>query len=165
MNRIKSMQDLYVHLLKDIYNAEKQLVKALPQMARAAASPELKEAFEAHGEETKDQVTRLEKLFKTLGVQGSGEVCEATQGLVQEVHEFIAAKVDAQVRDAGLIACAQKIEHYEIASYGALCAFAHTLGLEDHAMTLHDTLEEEKAADIILSDLANGSINRMAAAA
>ncbi len=165
MKKIASMRDLYVNLLQDTYNSEKQLLKALPKMAKASMSQQLKSAFESHEEETLGQVERLEEIFALLDMKAGGEPCEATEGLVQEAEDFIAAKMDAKILDAALIASAQKAEHYEIASYGTLCEFARVLGLDDHVSLLEKTLAEEKSANDKLTALAESGVNRTAQAA
>ena len=163
--QISSMQDLYVDLLQDTYSAEQQLVKALPKMAEAAETEELKEAFQQHLEETQGQVQRLEQIFKELKQKPGDETCEAMQGLVKEAEQLMGMKVDKDVLDAGLIACAQKVEHYEIASYGTLAEFASLLGFDKQSELLEETLEEEKATDARLTELAEDHINQMAEAA
>jgi len=163
--QLESLSDLYITLLKDIYNAEKQLVKALPKMAKAATSEDLKEAFENHLEETKKQVERLDQVFTDLGKRASGETCEAMEGLVKEAQELIDKDIEDEVLDAGLIASAQKVEHYEIASYGTACEYARVLGHKKQEKLLAETLKEEKNADKLLTELAETSINAMAKAA
>jgi ferritin-like metal-binding protein YciE len=139
--------------LKDLYNAENQLVKALPKMAKAAASDELRTAFEEHLQETENQVERLETIFKQLDESPKGKKCQAMVGLIEEGKEMIDADAEDAVRDAALIAAAQKVEHYEIAGYGTVRTYAQLLGLEDAAQLLQETLEEEAAADEKLNDL------------
>lgn len=162
---IKNLKDLYIVLLQDIYNGEQQLTKALPKMAEAAASNELAQAFTSHLEETKGQIVRLDQVFAELNVDARGETCEAMKGLIEEAKEFIEIDVDAHVRDAGLIAYAQKVEHYEIASYGALCAFATQLGFTEQAKLLEETLNQEKGADNKLNQFALRTANPEAKAA
>jgi ferritin-like metal-binding protein YciE len=159
---VKTMQDLFVNELRDIYHAEKQLVKALPKMAKAANSNELKQAIESHLEETRGQVERLEQVFESLDVAKRAKPCEAMEGLVSEGKEIIEEVDDPEVRDAGLIVAAQKVEHYEIASYGSLIAMAKQLGYGDAGTLLAQTLAEEKAADQKLSKLALSGINKKA---
>ncbi|MDP9127793.1 MAG: ferritin-like domain-containing protein [Pseudomonadota bacterium] len=162
---IESMEDLYVALLEDSYDSEKQIVKALPKMAQAAEAPELKEAFKIHLEETTGQVERLEEIFGMLEVSPRNKTCDATKALIKEANDLITATPQSGVKDAGLIANAQKVEHYEIASYGTLCEFAKLLGFDDQAELLEETLNEEKATDKKLTALAEGSINELAEAA
>jgi ferritin-like metal-binding protein YciE len=157
--KLDSLMDLYITELKDMYNAEKQLIKALPKMAKGANTPELAEAFQSHLDETKGQAQRLERIFKDLGKPASGETCEAMKGLITEGEEILSAKGDDGVRDAGIIVAAQKVEHYEIAGYGCLCAHARLLGREDDVALLEESLEQEKAADKTLNDLAEDVVN------
>jgi ferritin-like metal-binding protein YciE len=151
--KLESLHDLFVDELKDLYNAENQLVKALPKMAKAAASDELRTAFEEHLQETENQVERLETIFKQLDESPKGKKCQAMVGLIEEGKEMIDADAEDAVRDAALIAAAQKVEHYEIAGYGTVRTYAQLLGLEDAAQLLQETLEEEAAADEKLNDL------------
>ena len=152
--KLESLHDVFVDELKDIYNAEGQLTKALPKMAKAASSEELQTAFEDHLEETKGQIERLEKIFKQLKVSPKGKKCKAMEGLIEEGKEIIDADGEDAVKDAALIAGAQKVEHYEIASYGTLRTFAKLLGLDDAADLLQETLDEEAGADEKLTQLA-----------
>ena len=160
-----SMHELFVTLLKDVHSAETQLLEALPRMAEEAGSDELKNAFEKHLEETREQVQRLERILKDVGEKADGEPCEAMQGLVEEAEEIIDEADDDDVRDAGLIASAQAVEHYEIARYGTLEAWAKELGLTKAHDLLDETLAEEKHADKLLNDLALQRVNRMATSA
>ncbi|MDF1586892.1 YciE/YciF ferroxidase family protein [Marinimicrococcus flavescens] len=160
---VSTMQDLFVNELRDIYHAEKQLLKALPKMAKAASREDLRQAFQSHLEETRGHVERLEEVFDTLDLAKRGKTCEAMQGLVEEGREILEEVEDGAVRDAGLITAAQKVEHYEIASYGSLVALARQIGNEEVATILHRTLEEEKAADQKLTKLAQGGVNQAAA--
>lgn len=162
--KITSKKELYVSLLRDIYSGEKQLTKALPKMADAATSPELAQAFTDHCKETYEQAQRLEEVFRILGEKEGGETCEAMKGLIKEGEEMIDV-TDEKTRDAGLIAIAQKVEHYEIASYGTLCRLAKELGFKDQATLLHKTFDEESSADKKLTQIAEGKANRMAAVA
>jgi len=164
MMAAKTLQDLLVTQLQDAYSAETQLVKALPKMAKAATSPELKNGFETHLKETENQVKRLEDVCKQLDCKTSGETCEAMEGLISEGQEMIDLKADDDVRDAGLIIAAQKVEHYEIALYGSLCALSKQVGKTDVASTLAKTLEEEKRTDEKLTRLAEAGVNKQAAA-
>ena len=163
---IMTLDDLFLLTLKDIYYAERQLLKALPKMAKAAQSPDLKAAFTAHRAETETQVERLQQVFAILGKRAAGQTCEAIQGLIEECEELLEeATQPSAVRDAGLIACGQAVEHYEMARYGTLVAWAEALGMADAAALLTETLTEEKAADSKLGGLASGSINEEARAA
>lgn len=161
---VSTMQDLFLDELRDIYHAEKQLLKALPKMARKAGGDDLRQAFESHLEETRGHVERIEEVFETMDVAKRGKTCEAMQGLVEEGREMMEEVEDSRVRDAALITAAQKVEHYEIASYGSLIALARQLGLKEAAGILVKTLEEEKAADGKLTRLAESGVNREAAA-
>ena len=157
------LKDFFIDSLKDIYWAENALVSALPKMAQNATSPLLTSAIKEHLEVTKNQVVRLETIFNLLGEKAEGKKCEAMAGLLKEGDSILEETVPGPVRDAGIIAASQKIEHYEIATYGTLCAFAKTLGENDAAKLLTQTLAEEKEADMILSDAAYSSINFKAA--
>ena len=158
----ETLRDLYINELRDLYSAETQLLDALPKMAEAAASPDLKEAFQTHLEETKGHVQRLEQIFKGLGVEPGGETCAAMKGLIKEGEEYVKAGGNEQVRDAGLIGAAQRVEHYEIAGYGTVRALAKQLGEDAAEKTLQLTLEEEYAADATLTDIAEGGVNASA---
>jgi len=159
----KTLKDLFEDQLQDAYSAETQIVKALPKMAKAATCSKLKAGFEEHLEQTKNHVTRLEQACKIVGCKTSGNTCEATEGLIEEGEEIIGMGMDPDATDAGLILAGQKVEHYETALYGGLCAFAKQLGHEDVARLLHQTLEEEKATNAKLNALAEGAINARAA--
>lgn len=161
---LKTLDDLFLHTLKDVYHAEKQLLRALPKMAKKAGNADLKKAFEDHREETLGHVERLEQVFDSLDKRARGEPCEAIQGLVEEAKEVMEEVKDAETLDAGLIASGQAVEHYEIARYGTLVAWARQLGHEDAAKLLQQTLAEEKKADELLNKLATGQINKKAAA-
>ncbi len=161
-----SLGDLFLLTLKDVYYAERQLLKALPKMARAAQSDQLKQAFTNHREETQAQVERLQKIFELIGKRAQGQTCEAMQGLIQECEELLEEMTEpSAVRDAGLIACGQAVEHYEIARYGTLEAWAEADGQADVARLLRETLDEEKAADKLLNQVATRSVNREASKA
>ncbi len=160
---MKTMEDLFLHLVKDIYYAEKQIVKALPKMAKGVKNPELKQAFEHHLEETEAQVGRLEQIFQMLDKAPRGEKCPAILGLVEEGEEVMKKADDPSVIDAGLLAGAQAVEHYEMSRYGTLIAWAGQLGLHKAAPLLQATLKEEKAADALLSQIAEAAVNREAA--
>jgi len=165
MSNKKSLDCLFHAQLQDAYSAETQLVKALPKMAKAATLPELRSGFEQHLQETKGQVKRLEQVCQQIGIKPGSETCEAMQGLIEEGEEVIDMDVEDEVRDAGLIIAAQKVEHYEIALYGGLCALAKQLGHNDAANTLHETLEEEKRTNDKLTMLAESQVNAHAATA
>jgi ferritin-like metal-binding protein YciE len=156
---VKTVQDLLLNELHDIYDAEKQLVKALPKMAKAASSEQLRAAFEEHLEETKTQVGRLEQAFDRLETRTSGQRCEAMRGLVAEASELMEEIKTPQVLDAALIAGAQKVEHYEIAAYGSVRALAEACGHAEVAELLDETLREEKAADEKLNQIALSEVN------
>ncbi|MGY3230921.1 ferritin-like metal-binding protein YciE [Luteibacter sp. HA06] len=160
---IKTIEDLFIHELSDIYSAEKQLTKALPKMARAASSPALKEAFESHLEETLGQVERIDQIVELLDIRLKRIKCAAMEGLVEEGKEVIDEVEEGPLRDAALIGGAQKVEHYEIASYGTISAIAKQLGYTDAIPLLQATLKEEKAADEKLTLLAESAGNQKAA--
>jgi ferritin-like metal-binding protein YciE len=160
----ETLRDLYVNELRDLYSAETQLVQALPKMAAAATSSQLKEAFTAHLEETEGHVTRLEEIFDALGEEPSGETCKAMEGLIAEGEEYVKASGDRDVRDAGLIGAAQRVEHYEIAGYGTARTLATRLGESEAADKLQTTLDEEEEADRKLTAIAESEVNPDAAA-
>ena len=162
---IQNINDLTLHFLKDIYYAERQILKALPKMAKAAQSEELKQGFLHHREETQGQVERLERVFESLGKRAQGTTCEAIKGLIEECEELIEQTEAGPVRDAGLIACGQAVEHYEMARYGALIAWAGIAGNKDAVSLLTETLQQEKQADTMLTELAGKSVNQKAKAA
>jgi ferritin-like metal-binding protein YciE len=159
----EGLRSLLVDELKDIYWAEKALVKALPKMVSNASSDELAEAITSHLEETKQHVTRLEEVFAVFNETPQTKKCEAMSGLIEEAEELIEDMEEGVVRDAGLILAAQKVEHYEIATYGTLVAFANTLGEDEASSLLQETLAEEKEADVKLTEIAESSINVEAA--
>jgi ferritin-like metal-binding protein YciE len=159
---VKSVQELLLNELQDIYDAEKQLVKALPKMAKAASSEQLRQAFEEHLEETRNQVQRLEQVFEGLDTRSRGKPCEAMRGLVKEASETMEEIKNPQVLDAALIVGAQKVEHYEIAAYGSVRALAEACGHQEVARLLAETLEEEKEADQKLNQIALSEVNRAA---
>lgn len=163
--KIDSLKKLYVHQLKDLYNAENQLLKALPKMAKKAEHAELRQAFEDHLEETRSQIARLDKIFEGLDYAPRGEHCKAMEGLIEEGEEALEEPEHPDVRDAAIIAAAQRVEHYEIAGYGTVRAYAEMLGRDDDARLLNEILDEEKAADRKLNDLALNLINVEAAEA
>jgi ferritin-like metal-binding protein YciE len=154
-----TLEDMLVETLRDTFDAEKQLVKALPKMAKAANSDDLRAAFEEHLEVTKGQVARLEKVFEELGVAARGKHCVAMEGLIEEGQELIDEDHDPEVKDAGLIAAAQKVEHYEIAAYGTLRTWAEMLGHNKAAELLQESLGEEAETDEKLSQLAMTTVN------
>jgi ferritin-like metal-binding protein YciE len=154
----ENLHELFVDELKDIYDAEKQLTKALPKMAKAADSPDLRAAFEEHLEITRMQVNRLEEVFKSLGMAARGKTCEGMKGLIEEGQEMMEELETGPTLDAALISSAQKVEHYEIASYGTLATFAEIMGHQDAKDLLGQTLDEEKEADEKLTQVA-GQIN------
>ena len=160
---IKTMNDLFVHQLQDIYYAEKQLVKALPTMAQKAADPQLKRGFLAHLDETKTHVQRLEQVFKMHGAEVRAVSCPAIDGIIEEADEVAGEVADKDVLDAALINAAQAAEHYEITRYGSLVAWAKQLGRNDCASVLQKTLDEEKATDAKLTKLAESRVNLRAA--
>jgi ferritin-like metal-binding protein YciE len=155
----QGLRDLFEDELKDIYWAEKALTKAIPRMAKNATSEELVSALNDHLEVTRGHVERLEESFKILGKAARAKKCDAMEGLVKEAEGIMEDTEEGVVRDAGIISAAQKVEHYEIATYGTLCAFAKTLGEDEVATLLHQTLDEEKEADQTLTEIAESSIN------
>ncbi len=161
---LDSLQNLFVTELKDIYNAEKQLVTALPRIAKAAGAPQLAKAITKHLKETEGHVARLEEIFQSLGLPVRGKKCKGMEGLLEEGKEVMEEEAQESVRDAALISAAQKVEHYEIAAYGCLRSYAQILGHNDAAKLLEQTLKEEEAADEKLNELAKGGINQAAAA-
>ncbi len=163
---MESLHDLMVEELRDLYSAEKQLLKALPKMAAAATHPKLKKGFETHLAETEGQIERLDQIFKILGEKATGKRCKAMEGLIEEGSELLeeADKIPEEVLDAALIAAAQKVEHYEIGSYGTVATYAEMMGHDEIATLLKETLAEEEATDEKLSALAESEINEMAMA-
>ncbi|HEY4739048.1 MAG TPA: ferritin-like domain-containing protein [Candidatus Acidoferrales bacterium] len=149
-----SLKELYIDELKDLYNAENQLVKALPKMAKAAESDELRKGFEEHLEQTRGHVSRLETIFKGLDESPKGKKCKGMEGLIEEGSEMISEHDESEMRDAGLISAAQRVEHYEIAGYGCVKTYASLLGFDDAVKLLEQTLEEEKETDQKLTELA-----------
>jgi ferritin-like metal-binding protein YciE len=162
MATTKTINDLLLDFMQDIYYAERQILKALPKMAKAAQSSQLKEAFTHHREETQVQVERLQQAFEALGKRARGKTCEAINGLIEEGEEVIEEFPEGSVRDAGLAACAQAVEHYEMARYGALIAWAKTANHPDVAKLLEETLAEEKKADTLLNQLSTRELNPQA---
>jgi len=156
---METLQDLFLDTPKDIYYDEKAMLKALPKMAMEATSEDLATAFETHREETEQQVARLEEIFGIIDKPARGKKCPAIDGIIEEGQEIIKEAKDDTVRDAGMLAAAQAVEHYEISRYGTLKAWAEKLGMEDVARLLDETLQEEKATDLKLTDLAESEIN------
>jgi ferritin-like metal-binding protein YciE len=161
---MKSLDELFLHFLQDVYYAERQLLKALPKMAKSAQEQALKDAFTTHREETAHHVERLEQVFEHLGKRARGVPCEAIKGLIEEAEEVLEDSEPGAVRDAGLVACGQAVEHYEMARYGALIAWAQAAGQKEVVGLLQETLDEEKKADKLLNDLAMKKVNKAAAA-
>ena len=157
--KLDTLQKLYTEELRDLYNAENQLLKALPKMAKAASSEELKDAFEKHLQQTKGHVERLEQVFEELDEKPKGKTCRAMKGLIQEGSEILQEDADNSVRDAGIIVAAQKVEHYEMAGYGSVRTFAQLLGQNKAAELLQTTLDEESEANELLNKLAESVIN------
>ena len=160
----ETLRDLYLNELRDLYSAETQLLEALPKMAEAATSSQLKEAFTTHLEETQGHVSRLEEIFEALGEEPGGETCKAMEGLIAEGEDYVKASGDPDVRDAGLIGAAQRVEHYEMAGYGTTRTLATRLGESEAADSLQATLDEEEEADRKLTAIAESEVNTEAAA-
>ena len=158
-SKITSLEDLYTDMLKDLYSAEKQLVQALPKMAKAAQSADLEKAFQEHLKQTEEHVARIERIFSDMDSSPRGKKCVAMEGLVAEGKELLEEDVDPDVLDAGLIAAAQKVEHYEISSYGTARTWAESLGKDKAARLLQKTLEEESAANDKLTQIAESRAN------
>src|SRR5215207_9296405 len=159
----KGLEDLFLATLKDVYYAEKQILRALPKMAKATESEELKQAFETHREETVGQIERLEEVFKILGKQARGVQCEAINGIIEEGKEVMEDFAESAALDAGILAAAQAVEHYEITRYGSLKTWANELGMRDAAALLDQNLQEEKKTDQLLTQLAEARVNTKAA--
>jgi ferritin-like metal-binding protein YciE len=164
MPKVATMDELFIEEIRDLYDAEKQLTKALPKMAHAASSDDLRSAFEEHLEQTKQHVQRLEQIFESLDEKGTGKKCAAMAGLIKEGEEVATETEETSVRDAGLIAAAQKVEHYEISGYGSARTHAEVLGHSDAARLLQQTLREEKETDEKLTSLAESMVNEQAEA-
>ena len=160
----KTLEDLFHETLRDIYHAEKQILKALPKMAKAAHSDELRQAFEKHRDQTETHVERLEEVFEQMGKPARGKPCEAIQGIIEEGKEIMESFGDSPALDAGLLAGAQAVEHYEISRYGTLKTWADECGLGEAVRLLDETLEEEKQPDALLTRLATSTVNQQAAA-
>jgi len=156
--QVSTLKDLFIHQLRDLYSAETQLVSALPEMANAASSDDLKKAFQHHLDETKRQKQRLEQVFSNMGTSPQGETCKAMEGLIKEGKEAIQLQGDPIVRDAALIAAAQRVEHYEMAGYGTVRTFANELGFNDAKSLLQETLDEEGDANKKLTSIAEGGL-------
>lgn len=156
---LDSLHSLYLHELQDLYSAENQILKALPRMAKAARSDQLRTTFEEHVDTTREQVRRLETIFDELDRKPGGKHCKGMEGLIQEGNEVLEEDADPDVRDAALIAAAQRVEHYEIAGYGTVRTYAQQLGLDNHARLLQQTLDEEGQTDERLTKLAEGRVN------
>jgi ferritin-like metal-binding protein YciE len=163
MAAMKSLQDLFVNLLKDMYYAEKQILKALPKMAKKADSEQLRQAFEHHLKETQGQIERLEQVFALCALKPAGKTCPAIKGIIEEGEGDMKDAKDPDVLDAGMIADAQAVEHYEIARYGTMIAWAKQLGMNDAVSLLQQTLDQEYGADRLLTELAEARLNREAA--
>jgi ferritin-like metal-binding protein YciE len=163
--KLKTLEDLLHHELRDLYSAETQLLKALPQMARAAAHESLRTGFEQHLTQTNDHIERLQQIAGILNIKVTGLKCKAVSGLIEEGADLIHEEAESAVRDAGLIGAAQRVEHYEIAGYGTARSLAELLGHDDVARLLEDTLQEEKETDSLLTELAESAINVEAASA
>jgi ferritin-like metal-binding protein YciE len=160
---IKTMDDLFLHTLQDIYYAENQITKSLPKMIEKAKDPQLKQGFQTHLTETQNQVKRLEQVFQSLGKEAKGVECAAMAGILDEAKDIMGEVEDQEVLDAAMLAAAQAVEHYEITRYGTLVAWAKELGRNDIAQTLEQTLNEEKATDKKLTAIAESRVNRKAA--
>ena len=157
--KVKTLNDLFLDGLKDIYYAEKQILRALPRMAKAAESDELRQAFETHKEETQGQIERLDQVFEMLEKRASGKTCDAIIGILDEGKEIMEEYGESDALDAGIVSSAQAIEHYEMCRYGTLRTWAQSLGMEDAAKLLGETLEEEKKTDALLTELAQKAAN------
>jgi ferritin-like metal-binding protein YciE len=162
---MKTMEEMFNSLLQDVYYAEKQLTRALPKMAKQAEDPKLKKAFSEHLTETEGHIKRLEQAFEMMDKTARGKKCDAMLGIIEEGKEMMDEADDKELLDAGLIAAGQAAEHYEIARYGTLCAWAKAMGKPQVANLLHETLEEEKKADALLTKIAKESVNQHAMAA
>jgi ferritin-like metal-binding protein YciE len=160
---VSDLKDLYLHTLKDVYTAEKQILKALPKMAKKAGSDQLRKAFEEHERQTQGQVERLEKVFGMMNEKPKGEKCPAIEGLIEEAEELMGEIKDGETLDTALIAAAQAVEHYEISRYGTLVSWSELLDMKDAAKLLSQTLDEEKQTDAKLTKLAESRVNKKAA--
>lgn len=162
MGTASNLDELFMSSLQDLYDAEKQILEALPKMAKQASSRELRQALERHQRETEGQIERLEDIFEMMDQRAKGKSCEAIEGLIEEGEEMMEETDDPEVRDAGLIAAEQAVEHYEIAKYGTLRAWAEQLGMQEAAQLLQQTLDEEKRTDALLTEIAMQSVNARA---
>lgn len=162
MEKLKNLEDLFRHQLRDIYSAESQLAEALPKMRDKSSNKDLQECFSQHLEQTKNHKNRLDEIAKSMDIDLSGVTCKAMEGLIKEANSFISDDADQSVRDAGIIADAQRIEHYEISAYGTAAQYAKALNHKDAANKLHETLDEENSTDHKLSQIATDSINMQA---
>lgn len=162
MGTASNLDELFMSSLQDLYDAEKQILEALPKMAKQASSRELRQALERHQRETEGQIERLEDIFEMMDQRAKGKSCEAIEGLIEEGEEMMEETDDPEVRDAGLIAAEQAVEHYEIAKYGTLRAWAEQLGMQQAAQLLQQTLDEEKRTDALLTEIAMQSVNARA---
>ena len=160
--KLESLKDLYLEQLKDLYSAETQLLDALPKLADAASAPDLKQAFSEHLRQTQEHVRRLERIFENLGESPKGHTCEGMKGLIREGDQMLGMKGEPAVLDAGLIAAAQRVEHYEIAGYGTVRTYAELLGHDDQVALLERTLDEEEQTDELLTRLAESHVNEEA---
>jgi ferritin-like metal-binding protein YciE len=163
MTSASTLQELFLTHLQDIYHGEKQILRALPKMAKSATTPELKQAFEKHYDQTEGQVERLQRVFELMNKSARGKTCEAVEGLIEEGKEVMSEAEPGEVMDAGLIAAGQAVEHYEIARYGTLRTWAQQLNMPEAAKLLDETLQEEKQTDELLNKIAMKSVNRKAA--
>jgi ferritin-like metal-binding protein YciE len=159
---IKTLDDLFVHTLQDIYYAEQQITKALPKMIDKVNDPQLKQAFQSHLNDTRNQVKRVEQVFKMHGADAKAVSCPAIDGIIEEANAILGDAKDPEVLDAAALAAAQAVEHYEITRYGTLIAWARQLGRNDCAQVLEQTLQEEKATDLKLTEIAESRVNRVA---
>ena len=159
---IKNLDDLFVHTLQDVYYAEQRITKALPKMIEKVSDPQLQEAFRSHLEETRNQIKRVEQVFRMHNAEAKSVTCPAIDGIIEEAEEIMGDSKDSEVLDAAALAAAQAVEHYEIARYGTLIAWARQLGRQDCAGVLEPTLQEEKAADLKLTQIAEARVNRVA---
>jgi len=162
--KLNNLEDLFVEQLRDLYSAETQILDALPEMVEAASSDQLRKAFKTHLEETRQQKNRLEKIFETLGKKPGGETCEGMKGLLKEGSAMLEKEGDRNVIDAGIIASAQRVEHYEISGYGTARTYAERLGYDDAAELLDETLDEESSANEKLTKIAESTVNKKAGA-
>lgn len=162
--KMRTLDDLLEHELQDLYSAETQIIEALPKMEEKATNKELKKAISTHLKETKNQQKRIEKACKQLGIEAQGDKCKAVEGLIKEAEKFLKEDAEKEILDAGIIAMAQRVEHYEISAYGTACHYAQRLGHDEIANLLSETLEEEKHADSLLNEIAMETVNEKAEA-